>query len=338
MKQKGSSPIQPFYMEFSINIHAQEAIKFSEEILPVHREYIINGSASYSAAAPFGSLLFQKTEGRGFTIWTGHYFIEEDKIIQVASSKPVLFLHFLFQNEVKLNLGSNTISLADGQFNLSYLPHFKANASLQKGQHLHTFHLHFDADFLASFTNGFTLLPAFLREITKGNPCAITNSRHFATAAMISVINNILKNVYEEKYHQLFIEAHVKVLLLQALHKIHHGAHQQNQIRLSPQDIEKIITARNYLLTHLDSPVSIKQLARIAAINEYTLKKGFKQVYSMTIHKYYEHERLQKGMQLLIETDLPVAEIAYTLGYMHPTHFSSIFKKKFGYPPLYFRK
>lgn len=325
-------------MEFTITIDTQEAIKFSEELLPAHREYIINGASPHSAATSFGSLLFQKTEGRGFTIWTGHYFIEEDRTIKVTTNKPVLFLHFLFQNEVELNMEGKTYSLADGQFNISYLPHFKANASVQKGQHLHTFHLYFDDDFLASFTNGFTLLPAFLREIKKGNPCAITNSRHFATAAMISVINNILKNPYEEKYHQLFIEAHVKVLLLQALHKIHHQEHIQGHIRLSAQDTEKIILARNYLLTHLDSPVSIKQLARIAAINEYTLKKGFKQVYSMTIHKYYEHERLQKGMQLLIETDLPVAEIAYTLGYVHPTHFSSIFRKKFGRPPLYFRK
>ncbi|MEO6682370.1 MAG: AraC family transcriptional regulator, partial [Ginsengibacter sp.] len=314
-------------MEFTINIDAQEAIKFSEEILPAHREYVINGAASYSATAPFGSLLFQKTEGSGFTIWTGHYFVEEDRIILATSNKPVLFLHFLFQNEVEISLGGTSFSLADGQFNLSYLPVFKANTKFQSGQNVHTFHIHFEYEFLQSFTNGYKLLPDFLSEMKKGNACRITASRHFATSAMISVVNNILKNPYEEKYHQFFIEAHVKVLLLQALHKIHHEEHRESQIRLSPHDIEKIITARNYLLAHLDSPVSIKQLARIAAINEYTLKKGFKQVYSMTIHKYYEHERLQKGMQLLIETDLPVAEIAYTLGYMHPTHFSSILKK-----------
>lgn len=338
MKQKGSSPIQPFYMEFTINIDEQEAITFSEEILPAHREYIINGAASYSAAASFGSLLFQKTEGEGFTVWAGNYFIEEDTLLIATSKKPVLFLHFLFKNEVNYTLDQSKHLLTDGQFNISFTPRFKAGALLKKEKHLQTFHIHFEYDFLQTFTNGFKKLNFFLTEIEKGQPCAITSSTHFATSAMISVINNILKNPYEEKYHQLFIEAHVKVLLLQALHKIHQEEHRESQIRLSPQDIKKIIIARNYLLTHLDSPVSIKQLARIAAINEYTLKKGFKQVYSMTIHKYFEHERLQKGMQLLIETDLPVAEIAYTLGYMHPTHFSSIFKKKFGYPPLYFRK
>ncbi len=153
---------------------------------------------------------------------------------------------------------------------------------------------------------------------------------------MNAVIPSILKNPFEGKYRQLFTEAQVKVLL-QALHKIHGEEHHQSQIRLSRQDIEKIILARDYLLAHLDTPISIKQLARFACINDYKLKKGFKQLFGSTIFNFLENKRMQKAMEHLMNTDLPISEIAHILGYSY-AHFSGIFKKHFGFPPLYFRK
>lgn len=324
-------------MEFLISIHAQDEIILLEEILPAHTEYKIHGAASYSVIATFGTIFFQKTEGRGFTIWTANYFIEEDSMLVATSKRPVLLLHFIFQNEITLSLKKSEFSLGNGQFNISYIPDFKAQAQLHKGKHLQTFHVHFEYDFLQKFTNGFKRLNFFLNEIKKDKACIITSSPHFATAAMISVINSILKNPYEGKYHQLFTEAQVKILLLQALHKIHDEGYQQSHIRLSAQDIEKIIVARDYLLAHLDTPISIKPLARIAGINDYKLKKGFKQLFGNTIFKYLENERMQKAMALLIETDLSISEIAFILGYSY-AHFSGTFKKNFGFPPLYFRK
>ncbi len=45
-------------------------------------------------------------------------------------------------------------------------------------------------------------------------------------------------------------------------------------------DEECIRYARDYLMDHLDTPPSLSQLAKIVGINEYKLKRGFKEVFA----------------------------------------------------------
>jgi len=54
-----------------------------------------------------------------------------------------------------------------------------------------------------------------------------------------------------------------------------------------------------------------------------------------------EHIHLQlidKAKSLLWSTNMPVSEIAYTLGFEHPPHFTRLFRQKTGYSPSEYRK
>lgn len=99
------------------------------------------------------------------------------------------------------------------------------------------------------------------------------------------------------------------------------------------KDREKIVKARKILSGRLDSPVTIKELARMVAMNECYLKKGFKAMFGTTIYDYFQKERMERARFLLNEKGLPVSEVAVMMGYSCISHFSTAFKKHTGLKP-----
>jgi AraC-like DNA-binding protein len=99
-------------------------------------------------------------------------------------------------------------------------------------------------------------------------------------------------------------------------------------------DKERIVFARDYLLTHMDAPPTLIKLAAIAGINEFKLKRGFKEIFNQTVFGYLSDVRLEMARRALREKKKTVTQIAFELGYASLQHFSKAFKEKFGVPPV----
>jgi AraC-like DNA-binding protein len=91
-------------------------------------------------------------------------------------------------------------------------------------------------------------------------------------------------------------------------------------------------------MQHIESPPSLSQLAKIAGINEYKLKRGFKEMFNNTVFGYLAEARLELAKNDLVQSNKKVIEIASALGYCSLQHFSHAFKKKFGISPNQVRK
>lgn len=96
---------------------------------------------------------------------------------------------------------------------------------------------------------------------------------------------------------------------------------------LKKQDIQYIRHAKTILSQQFDKPITIKELAKKAGINETKLKDGFKELYAISIHNYVTKLRLEKAKLLLETTHIAITDISYLVGYSHVTHFTSLFKK-----------
>lgn len=99
------------------------------------------------------------------------------------------------------------------------------------------------------------------------------------------------------------------------------------------EDRMKIVKAREVLLTHLDAPITIKELARTVAMNECYLKKGFKAMFGTTVYDYFQKERMERAKYLLYDKGFSVSEVALKMGYSCISHFSTAFKKHTGLKP-----
>lgn len=99
------------------------------------------------------------------------------------------------------------------------------------------------------------------------------------------------------------------------------------------ETVRKIKHAKEHLLKNLESPPSLKELARFAGLNEYQLKVGFKEIYGNTVYGYLLDHKLDHSRALLDKGRFQVNEVAYQIGYTNPSHFIAAFRKKYGVTP-----
>ncbi|MGC4021449.1 MAG: AraC family transcriptional regulator [Cyclobacteriaceae bacterium] len=99
------------------------------------------------------------------------------------------------------------------------------------------------------------------------------------------------------------------------------------------ETVRKIKNAKEHLLKHMEAPPSLKELAKIAGLNEYQLKAGFKEIYGNSVFAFLLDHKLDHARMMLDTQKYQVNEVAYQTGYNNPSHFIAAFKKKFGMTP-----
>lgn len=104
-----------------------------------------------------------------------------------------------------------------------------------------------------------------------------------------------------------------------------------------PENSWKIEKAVQYIEQHFDNDISNSDLAAVAGYHPYHLNRLMKSTIGMTLHQYILNTRLEKSKDLLLNTDMPVAEIAEKCGFKNSYHFSNTFKSKIGATPTLFR-
>ena len=146
----------------------------------------------------------------------------------------------------------------------------------------------------------------------------------------------LLNHSYSDGLENIYINAQTQMLLLFSLdcmvgEKEVEGF--QCRFLANESDREKIVQAREILLKHIGEPITIKELSRKVAINECYLKKGFKELFGVTVFDFYQSQRMEHARYLLYEKGLSVTEVSMLLGYSSISHFSTAFKKHTGLKP-----
>jgi AraC-like DNA-binding protein len=117
----------------------------------------------------------------------------------------------------------------------------------------------------------------------------------------------------------------------------------------NPENIE----LKNYLL-HLLSPqhesfqqvmetncvynLSLPDYAKLLNLSLSSFKRHFISVYKTTPGHWLQEQKLNHAYHLLVSSDTPVTDISFESGFENSTHFSHLFKKRFGLSPIKYRK
>jgi len=86
------------------------------------------------------------------------------------------------------------------------------------------------------------------------------------------------------------------------------------------------------------SPVSLEELAYLSGRSLSSFKRDFHSIYGEAPAKWIRERRLAKARQMLLSSKMSVADVAYSLGFENPTHFSRVFKQQYGSSPSALRK
>jgi AraC-like DNA-binding protein len=83
---------------------------------------------------------------------------------------------------------------------------------------------------------------------------------------------------------------------------------------------------------------SMEELALQYGRSAKQLNDEFSRVFGQSIYAFITGHRLKEAHAALVETNIPIKQLAARLGYAHTSNFSIAFKRQFGYPPGSLRK
>lgn len=109
-------------------------------------------------------------------------------------------------------------------------------------------------------------------------------------------------------------------------------------MELSEYHILNLKKVKKYIDENIDSNKTLSQLALFAGLNEFILKKGFKQMYDQTVFTYWNNEKMRRAKEQLKNSDISIKAIAINLGFKDSRYFSTAFKRTFGIRPSEYRK
>ena len=132
-----------------------------------------------------------------------------------------------------------------------------------------------------------------------------------------------------------FLEQHLLYVVLGGSVKLTCGRQswtvRKNEMILLRQpvktDIHRVVE-ENYT-----SPISLDELAYLSGRSLSSFKREFQDIYGAPPARWIREKRLSKAHEMLRSSSLSVADVAYSLGFENPTHFSRIFKQQYGYAP-----
>lgn len=102
--------------------------------------------------------------------------------------------------------------------------------------------------------------------------------------------------------------------------------------------IDAIKAPVEFVRENFHKDICVEQLAQAAFLSVSALERRFKKYLSKTPKQFINEIRLENARRLLIETKLPIVEVAYRCGFSEHSYFSRQFKALFGTLPSQLRE
>lgn len=94
----------------------------------------------------------------------------------------------------------------------------------------------------------------------------------------------------------------------------------------------------NYIDRNIKGGISLDEAAEYANMSSCYFSKFFKKITGMNFITYVTDCKIEAAQKMLLDTDMPVINIAYELSYSETNYFSKAFKKKVGVTPTEYRE
>jgi AraC-like DNA-binding protein len=139
-------------------------------------------------------------------------------------------------------------------------------------------------------------------------------------------------NIKNPAYHSLCISYLIQLLSLFSRKAL---LQSKGERVFKNSDIESVIKKMHleYQEDH-----SIGYYADSCNLSIYQFIRKFQKSMQMSPARYIEKIRVDKGKELLSDTDLTISDISSVIGFNDPFYFSKVFKKNTGLNPMAFRK
>ena len=99
-----------------------------------------------------------------------------------------------------------------------------------------------------------------------------------------------------------------------------------------------MVAAISFVRQNADKPIQVSDIARHAGLSRRVLERRFLQILNRTPAEEIRRVHFEKAKQLLVETELPIPDVAEGSGFGSPEYMAYVFKAELGQTPLRYRR
>lgn len=148
----------------------------------------------------------------------------------------------------------------------------------------------------------------------------------------------ILKLIFTKSGSKLQIDNMVMEIVNKALsHITDYQRDDRINSRLKKNHLITIERAKEYITRNFTNDISLTEIADFCNVSPFHFSRIFKTFTSISPHQFLLSLRLKNSELLLRDTQLPVADVAFSSGFNSIEHFTTAFRLKYKSPPATFR-
>ncbi len=269
----------------------------------------------------------------------GENLAAEDLVLRHEGKEPMLALHTLLRGSVSSVYDDLDASISDGIGNvqLFFSPTSRASVSLRAHVRNEAFRITIAPSMIKALAERYSQLEPLAARVGSG---ALFCLPPIVSAPLHRVIDDVTEIMDSDHYgsvRPLFLESRALGWLAMAMAMAMATPAESSSDRPPRREVDRMHEARDLLLSRLASPPTLAEVATAIGTNDFALKRNFKAVFGQPVYSYLLGLRLAHASQLLRETTDSIKEIAAAVGYVHPNHFSTAFRRAYGASPGRYR-
>ncbi|WP_343671212.1 AraC family transcriptional regulator [Chitinophaga sp.] len=149
------------------------------------------------------------------------------------------------------------------------------------------------------------------------------------------ILDEITSEAIDDNFKWVFRKIKAEELICMLLMKLEEREEKQ-LYPLKGKDVQSIYDIRERMLTNLNEPPVIQDLAIEANMSTTKLRTLFRQIFGDSIFGHYQKYRMKEAARLLKDERLSVSEVGYKLGFSNLSHFTRVFEEHIGMKPKKF--
>ncbi len=259
----------------------------------------------------------------------------DGRLVNTRCNKDAMEIVEITQGEARVQIGTDVIDVSRGA--IIYVPPsmmFRADA---KGGNASVRGIIFDISIIEENMHAFDSELFDMFYIQSKNKLTVFESGHPVHKTLAVLIDECYEEYSaREVCYMLPIRARI-YLMMTSLLRFYCGS--KNELdRMIYHNVLRLRPVLNYITESFVDKIYIEKLSDMIGVSPDYFTKMFKESVGKTPIDYINAMRINYAMELLVTTDMPVADIAEKIGFCNPNYFHKIFKQYMDISPLAYRK